>query len=97
MYKDKEVSKAKARERKQKQRAKGVTEGVTLEEGVTSLQRLEESTGIPPAVVRAIVEKRPMMEFISHDLKQKGLSRGLRYGVYGPTFDVIAELLEVTA
>lgn len=71
-----------------------------MDEGVTedsALERLEDTTGIPPAVVRALVNKRAMLEYISEDLRKKGLSRSLQYGVYGPTFDVIAELLEVTA
>jgi len=58
-------------------------------------QKLEGST---PAIVRALVDpkKRAMLEFISEDLKRKHLSDQLRYGVFGPTFDVISELLEVT-
>ena len=51
-----------------------------------------------PAVVRALTDpkKRAMLEYISEDLKKKGLARELRYGVFGPDFEVISELLECT-
>jgi len=49
--------------------------------------------------VKALTDpkKRAMLEFVSEDLKRKHLGDQLRYGVSGPTFDVISELLEVTA
>ena len=50
-----------------------------------------------PAIVRAIVNKRPMLEYISEDLNRKHLGDQLRYGIGGPTFEVIDKLLEATA
>ena len=52
-----------------------------------------------PAIIRALVDpkKRAMLEFISEDLKQKHLGHQLSYGVNGPDFDMVGELLEVTA
>lgn len=52
-----------------------------------------------PAIVRALTDpkKRAMLEYISEDLKRKHLGDQLRYGVFGPTFETISELLEVTA
>jgi len=61
-----------------------------------STKNIEVST---PAIVKALTDpkKRAMLKFISEDLKRKHLGDQLRYGVFGPTFEVIAELLEVTA
>ena len=51
-----------------------------------------------PAILRALVDpkKRAMLEFISEDLKQKHLGHQLSYGVNGPDFDMVGELLQVT-
>jgi len=81
MYKSKEKQKEANRLASQKYRAKGMTEGMTEY----------------PAIVKALVDKRPMLEYVSEDLRKKGLARDLRYGVWGPDFEVIGELLEVTA
>ena len=52
-----------------------------------------------PAILEALTDpkKRAMLEYISEDLNRKHLGDLLRYGVFGPDFTVIAELLEVTA
>ena len=60
-------------------------EGVT-EEGVTEY----------PAVIEALVDpvKRAKLERIYHSLASH--NEETRYGLWGPTFDIIGELLEVT-
>ena len=88
-YKDAEESRNAAKERKRKQR--GVTKGVTLE-GVTG-------QGVTyPHIVHSLVDKdkRLRLEKIHACLKGRGLLREVRYGVFGPTFEVVGELLEVT-
>lgn len=52
-----------------------------------------------PAILEALVDpvKRLKLEKICKSLKNRGLLREVRYGVYGPTFDVVGELLEVTS
>jgi len=84
MYKSKEKQKEANREASKRYRQKqGMTEGMTE----------------APAIVRALTDpkKRAMLEYISEDLKRKHLGDQLRYGVFGPTFETISELLEVTA
>lgn len=53
---------------------------------------------VPPAIVRAITDpkRRSKVERISQELNSRGLGRDVRYGIDGPTFDVVKELLEVT-
>ena len=105
MYKSKVKQKEATKERVRRYREK--QKGVTKEEGVTLLELLtriiEEGKDWDytntPAIVKALVnpKKRKMLEFISQDLKRKGLARDLRYGVYGPDFEFISELLECTS
>ena len=87
MYKDKEKQKEVQREWVRQKRAKGSTEGLLLPEGSTT-----------PAIIRALVDpkKRAMLEYISEDLNRKHMGDLLRYGVYGPDFEVIGQLLECT-
>jgi len=113
MYKSKEKQKeaTKERVRRYREKQKGVTkiEGVTAanyDGGETTDSTYfhgEEGkdwdyTSVP-AIVRALTDpkKRAMLEYISEDLKRKHLGDQLRYGVFGPTFETISELLEVTA
>jgi len=51
-----------------------------------------------PAIVRAITDPkiRSKVERISQELSNRGLSKDVRYGIDGPTFDIVKELLEVT-
>jgi len=59
---------------------------------------LEAPTEAPPAILRAITDPkiRPKVERISQELSNRGLSKDVRYGIDGPTFDIVKELLEVT-
>lgn len=51
-----------------------------------------------PAVVLALLDpdKRKKLEKIHRSLKDHGVLREVRYGIDGPTFDVVGEMLEVT-
>lgn len=50
-----------------------------------------------PHILYALTDhRRPMLEFISHDLNRKGLGGKVWYGVGGPDFELIGELLECT-
>lgn len=70
--------------------------GLTKTEYQCEYMRKKRAT---PAIIRALVDpqKRAILEYISQDLNRKHLGDLVRYGIYGPTFEVIAELLEVTA
>jgi len=84
MYKDKEKQRQAEKEASKRYRAKkGMTEGMTEY----------------PAILRALVnpKKRAMLEYISEDLRRKGLAGKVWYGVNGPDFEMVGELLEVTA
>ena len=83
MYKDKVKQREAAKLAMRRYRAKGITQGITD----------------TPSIVEALVnpKKRLMLEFISYDLNRKGLRRKVKYGIGGPDFEVISELLEVTA
>ncbi len=50
-----------------------------------------------PAYLYALadIEMRAKLRLIRDSLKTHGVLREVRYGVSGPTFDVISELLEV--
>lgn len=89
MYADKikEKEATKERVRRYREKQKGVTKEGISGEGVTV-----------PAIVKALTDpkKRKMLEFVSQDLKRKGLGDLVRYGVYGPDFTVIDKLLEAT-
>ena len=75
----------------------GVTDTGVTEEGVTGLTGL---TGVTeyPAVIEALVDpvKRAKLEKIYHSLASHNVEAQVRYGLWGPTFDIIGELLEVT-
>ena len=47
-----------------------------------------------PAVVQAVVNNRDKMEAITTELKARHLSGNVRYGVAGPTFDVVGDILD---
>ena len=51
-----------------------------------------------PAIALALVDpvKRGKLVKVFTELKGGGLSKEVRYGVSGPTFDIVGELLEVT-
>ena len=113
MYKSKEKQKeaTKERVRRYREKQKGVTklEGVTTAnydgDATTDSTYFHGEEGKDwdytntPAIVKALTDpkKRAMLEFISQDLKRKHLGDQLRYGIYGPDFEVIGELLECTA
>jgi len=76
----------------------GVTKsGVTGSKGVTGLTGLTGLTEYP-AVIEALVDpvKRAKLEKIYHSLASHDVEAQVRYGLWGPTFDIIGELLEVT-
>lgn len=52
-----------------------------------------------PGIVQALVDsmKRQKLERIHQSLKRRGLLEEVRYGMFGPTFEIVGELLEVTA
>ena len=70
--------------------------GLTKTEYQREYMRQKRAT---PAIIKALVDpkKRAMLEYISEDLNRKHMGDLLRYGVYGPDFEVIEKLLEVTA
>ena len=90
-----------------RKRREGVTRGVT-EEGVTGLTGVTKAgvtkegvtKGVTeyPAVIEALVDpvKRAKLEKIYHSLASHDVEAQVRYGLWGPTFDIIGELLEVT-
>ena len=89
-YKDKEAQKEAVKKAVNKHRVlqKGITsEGITGQ-GITKY----------PAILEAIVdpEKRKKLEKITLSLKEHKVAELVRYGCYGPTFDVVGDLLEVT-
>ena len=47
-----------------------------------------------PAVVNAVVNNRDKMEAITTELKAHNVSDIVRYGIDGPTFDVVGEILD---
>lgn len=90
-YKSSDQAKQASRERMRKYR-EGVTKGVTLE-GVTG-----EGVTRYPAIMYALTDpiKRAKLEKICQSLKDHHVLGDVRYGCFGPTFDVVSELLEVT-
>lgn len=81
------ISKAKMRERKRLERAV-VNPKSILNEGITQY----------PAIIRALVDpiKRQKLEKITQSLKDFNQEKNVRYGVNGPTFDIVGDLLEAT-
>ena len=47
-----------------------------------------------PAVVNAVVNHRDKMESITRELKAHNVSDIVRYGIDGPTFDVVGDILD---
>ena len=79
MYKSKEKQKEANKEASKRYRQKqGMTEGMTE----------------APAIVRALVEKRPLLEYLSHEFKRLGVQDRVWYG--NIDFKMIEKLLEVT-
>ncbi len=87
MYKDREKAKLASKERMRKYR-QGVTKGVT-KEGVTG-------QGVTYPILYALgdIKKRAKLRCICQNLSNHGVLKDVRYGVSGPTMDVVAELLE---
>ncbi len=52
--------------------------------------------GLEPAMAFALVSDRDRLERVQTSLKGHNVDELVRYGVAGPTFDVVGELLEVT-
>ena len=67
---------------------KSVTSGSVTKDTVTQY----------PAIVYALTDpvKRGRLEKIHQSLKDFYVFKEVRYGVYGPTFDAIGEMLEIT-
>lgn len=84
--------KEQARIRKQRQRDKERQESVTFKE------RDRGSVTGHLAILDALVDpvKRSKLEKISRSLKDFNVSQEVRYGVCGPTFNTVGELLEIT-
>ena len=85
-YKDKVLQREAIRRAVAKHR--GITgEGITGE-GITQY----------PAIVEALCDpvKRNKLEAIYQSLKAHNVLGEVRYGVFGPTFEVVGEMLEVT-
>ena len=93
-YKDKLKDRGAHKELMRKRR-----EGVTGLTGLTGLTGVtEEGVTKYPAVIEALVDpvKRAKLEKIYHSLASHNVEMQVRYGLWGPTFDIIGELLEVT-
>ena len=94
-YKDKLKDRGAHKElmRKRREGLTGLT-GSKGSKGVTGLTGLTEY----PAVIEALVDpgKRAKLEKIYHSLASHNVETQVRYGLWGPTFDIIGELLEVT-
>ena len=58
----------------------------------------QRGSQVYPAIVRAITDPkiRSKVERISEELNSRGLGNDVRYGIDGPTFDIVKELIEVT-
>jgi len=94
MYKNKAKQREKTRDRVRRYR-RGVTPNDSHEQGVT-----EKALQDTPAIINALLDpkKRAMLEFISQEIKRKGLpGENLFYGVNGFDFTEIPELLRITA
>ena len=91
MYKDREKQREATRQRVARHR-KGVTKGVTLEQGVTS----KALQGI--SLVEKLVDPvwREKLSKIHKSLSAFNVDGNVRLGVSGPIFDVVGDLLGVT-
>lgn len=52
---------------------------------------------IAPALPFALVYDKERLEKVYHSLDEFKVSQEVRYGVFGPTFDVVGDYLEATA
>ena len=100
MYKNEAKQRKKTRDRVKRYRAlhKGVTEKAL--QGVTRGKLPADEQGMTPPIINALLDpkKRAMLEFISQDIKRRGLSgENLFYGVNGLSFSEIPEFLRITA
>ena len=68
------------------------------QKSVTSVTQSPENVTQYPAIVYALTDpvKREKLEKIHQSLKDFNVFKEVRYGVYGPTFDAIGEMLEIT-
>ena len=88
-----------AKERMQRYREKKRNETVTeLPQDVTlTVTKDDESVtpSVTPAIIIALADpiKRKKLRSIAQSLKEHNVLGEVRYGVEGPTFDVVAELL----
>ncbi len=73
---------------KTKRSNKGLTDDGSNSKGLTEY----------PAIIHALADpiKRKKLEKITQSLKDFNQEKNTRYGVAGPSFDVIGELLEAT-
>jgi hypothetical protein len=104
MYKDKEAQREANRlaAKKRRDKAKGMTEGMTF---YPLASYPDKENVIPdtikqyPAIITALVDpiKREKLERITAELKARRLLKSVRYGVFGPTFEQVAEMLSITA
>ena len=85
-----------ARLRKQRQRDReSVTSGSVTPDSVTPGSVTPDSVTQYPAIILALsdIKKRAKLRAICQQLHNKGLLKEVRYGVRGPTMDIVAELL----
>lgn len=89
MYKDKALQKEKTAERQRRYRNK--QKGVTLE-GVTG-----KGVTDYPAIIVALADpvKRKKLERITLSLKKHNVSEKVNYGISGPDFSMIGNMLDV--
>lgn len=97
MFKDKEKQREYNRQRMQRtrvtQKVTQVPEDVLPDTPVLPIPVLP--TDYPPVInALADMDKRAKLRAICQSLGSRGLLREVRYGVEGPTFDVVAECLE---
>jgi len=73
-------------------------------EGVTSKSVTETSNNVTqgvtqyPAIAEALIDpaKRAKLGRICYCLNHRGLGKEVRYGINGPSFDIVGELLHIT-
>ncbi len=92
-YKDKEAQKEANRDRMRKVR--GNTSGNTTQ-GNTEKVTQDNVTQYPSIILALTDHRREKLEKVYQSLKDHKVETLVRYGCYGPTFDVVGELLEVT-
>lgn len=93
-----------ARERMRRYRNRKRNETVTnsVTKGSVTGQNVTKSVTVGvtqyPAIAEALIDpvKRAKLGRICYQLNSRGLSKEVRYGVNGPSFDVVSELLHIT-